>query len=63
MSEALPLFSAYLFATIPHVTRLVLLTAADNAASRRLAQKCGYVQEGVLRQANFYRGRLVDWVL
>ena len=63
MSEALPLFSAYLFATIPNVTRLALLTAADNAASRRLAEKSGYMQEGVLRQACFYRGRLVDWVL
>ena len=63
MSAALPLFSAYLFATIPQITRLSLLTAIDNAASCRLAEKSGYQREGVLRQAYFYRGRIVDWVV
>lgn len=63
MSEALTLFSAYLFETIPHVTRLMILTASDNTSSRKLAEKCGYTQEGVLRKAYFYRGKMCDWVL
>lgn len=63
MSEALTLFSAYLFETIPHVTRLVIQTAVNNAGSRKLAEKCGYEQEGVLRRAYFYRGEICDFVV
>lgn len=63
MSEALRLFYAYLFETKLHITRLAILTAADNTGSRRLAVKCGYTQEGILRQAYFYRGRVCDWVV
>lgn len=62
MSEALPLFAAYLFATKP-IHRLRLQIAADNTGSRRLAEKSGFIQEGVLRQAYFYRGRFVDFVI
>ena len=62
MSEALPLFSAYLFATKP-IQRLRLQIAADNVGSRRLAKKCSFTQEGILRQAYFYRGRFVDFVI
>jgi RimJ/RimL family protein N-acetyltransferase len=63
MSEALPLFSAYLFATIPTITRLRILTASDNTPSRQLAEKSGYTQEGVLRKAYFHRGKICDWVI
>jgi len=62
MSEALPLFAAYLFATKP-IHRLRLEIVADNVGSRRLAEKCGFTQEGILRQAYFYRGRFVDFVI
>ena len=38
MTEALKLFSSYLFGTIPLVTRLSLYTAEDNVSSRKLAE-------------------------
>ena len=63
MSEALPLFSAYLFKTIPHITRLEVRTASDNSKSRKLLERCGYKQEGILRKAYFYRGRITDFVI
>jgi len=63
MTEALNLFSVYLFETIPLITRLSLLTAEDNIPSRKLAEKCGFVQEGILRNAYFYRGKICDWVI
>jgi len=63
MSEALTMFSRYLFETLPTITRLSLLTAEDNEASRKLAEMCAYVHEGTLRQAYFYRGKMVNWVL
>lgn len=63
MSAALSLFSAYLFTTFPHITRLAIKTAADNVGSRKLAEKCGFVQEGVLRRAYFYRGAICDFVV
>lgn len=63
MTEALRLFSAYLFETVPYVTRLMIATAHNNTSSRKLAEKCGYIHEGVLRNAYFYRGEMCDWVL
>ncbi len=63
MSEALSLFSAYLFETFPHVTRLAIKTALNNVGSRKLAEKCGYKQEGVFRNAYFYRGSICDFVI
>ena len=62
MREALPLFSAYLFATMSTLTRLRIMTAAGNEPSCHLAEAGGYTREGVLRKATFYRGRVVDWV-
>lgn len=39
------------------LTRLVLLIAADNAASRKVAERCGYVLEGVEPDAELRPGR------
>ena len=61
--EALRLFSAYLFETFPHITRLAIKTASTNIGSRKLAETCGYKQEGVLRKAYFYRGAICDFVI
>lgn len=61
-SEALALFSAYLFATKP-IRRLRIQTASDNIGSQRVAEKCGFKREGVLRQAYFYRGRVCDFLI
>jgi RimJ/RimL family protein N-acetyltransferase len=59
VSEALPIFSAYLFALKP-IPRLCLHTAPGNAASQRVAEKAGYKHEGTLRQSFFLRGTTVD---
>lgn len=63
MTEALQMFSSYLFETVPLITRLSLYTAEDNTASRKLAEKCGYKEEGILRNAYFYRGKICNWVI
>ena len=40
--------------------RLELLISVENAASKRVAQRCGYVREGVLRSAHFKDGLRED---
>jgi RimJ/RimL family protein N-acetyltransferase len=62
ISEALPLFTAYLFDTRP-ITRLTLFTSDDNIGSRRVAEKSGYQLEGTKRNAYFFRGRFHDFVM
>ncbi|WP_296001500.1 GNAT family protein [Rugamonas sp.] len=61
-TEATRLLVDYLFQTQQY-HRLELLTAPDNAASVRIAQKCGFSAEGVLRQAFFLHGRYCDVAL
>jgi RimJ/RimL family protein N-acetyltransferase len=43
--------------------RIVLLIAEDNTASLRLAERCGYVREGVMRSVALKAGRRIDTVL
>ena len=59
LSEALKLFSAYLFET-KTIHRLEVHAAKENIGSRRVAEKCGYTYEGMKRQAVFSRGRYCD---
>jgi RimJ/RimL family protein N-acetyltransferase len=47
-SEALRLLTNWAFETLG-VIRIELLISPENAASRRVAERCGYVREGVLR--------------
>jgi len=47
-SAAVALLSRWALATLG-LQRLELLADADNAASRRVAERCGYVREGTLR--------------
>ncbi len=47
-SEGLRQLTAWAFAE-PGVLRLELLISVANTASKRVAQRCGYVREGVLR--------------
>ena len=61
-TEALRIFSAYLFELKP-IPRLQLGTHVDNIAARRVAEKCGYKLEGTLRQFFFTRGEYVDYAL
>lgn len=57
--EALTLFSAYLFELRP-IHRLEVLIFDGNVPSRKIAEKCGYVYEGTMRQAFFARGKYHD---
>lgn len=59
VTEAVQLLVDYLFKV--HVWhRLELLTAPANTGSVRIAQKCGFSEEGTLRQAFFINGRYQD---
>lgn len=58
-TEALTLFSKYLFETKP-IERITLEISADNKPSMRIAEKCGYKNEGIIRNAYFYRGNIRD---
>ena len=61
-TEALGLLTEYLFSTkLMH--RLQLSIRPDNLASRRVAEKCGYTQEGVMRSIAFSHGRFHDMEL
>jgi ribosomal-protein-alanine N-acetyltransferase len=61
VTEALRIFSAYLFELKP-IARLHIATHAGNLAARRVAEKCGYQLEGTFRQFLFVRGKYVDYV-
>ncbi|HWR39024.1 MAG TPA: GNAT family protein [Patescibacteria group bacterium] len=58
-TEALRLFSAYLFDLLP-IPRLQITCLKENTGSRRVAEKCGFTYEGCLRQATFSRGEHHD---
>jgi RimJ/RimL family protein N-acetyltransferase len=40
--------------------RIVLLIDAENTASERVAERCGYVREGVMRSVYLKPGRRID---
>jgi [ribosomal protein S5]-alanine N-acetyltransferase len=52
----------YLFATKQRY-RIHLVIVPENAASRHIAEKCGFVLEGTLRGAFFNDGRNQDVLL
>jgi RimJ/RimL family protein N-acetyltransferase len=58
-SEAVQLLVRYLFET-KQVNRIRLIIHPDNAASRRLAEKCGFQYEGIARGAWYNRGKHHD---
>jgi ribosomal-protein-alanine N-acetyltransferase len=55
-SEAVSLFVRYLFAIRPDMNRARLDIHPDNAASIRVAAKCGFTLEGRIREGWFHRG-------
>jgi [ribosomal protein S5]-alanine N-acetyltransferase len=59
---AVSLLVEWAFATLA-LERLEVMTTAENAAARRLAQGLGFREEGVLEGRNLERGRRVDMVL
>ncbi len=63
-TRALVLVSRWALA-LPQVERLQLRADLQNVASQRVAEKAGFVREGVLRSAHFSprQGRRLDWVV
>ena len=61
-SEAVQLLVDYLFAN-KKTHRIHLVIVPENAASRRIAEKCGFVLEGTARGAFFNAGRNQDVVI
>jgi ribosomal-protein-alanine N-acetyltransferase len=59
MTEAVNLMVRYLFETKP-INRIRLVVHPDNAASRRLAEKCGFRHEGTARGCWYNKGRYQD---
>jgi ribosomal-protein-alanine N-acetyltransferase len=62
VTEAVRLTVDYLFAT-KKFHRIHLVIVPENAASRRIAEKCGFVFEGTARGAFFNGGRNQDVML
>ena len=62
VTEAVQLTVDYLFATKKQ-HRIQLVIVPENAASRRIAEKCGFVLEGTARGAFFNDGRNQDVLL
>jgi RimJ/RimL family protein N-acetyltransferase len=61
-TEAVQLMVDHLFDTTKR-HRIHLVIVPENAASRRVAEKCGFVLEGTVRGAFFNQGRNQDVVL
>ena len=59
MTEAVTLLVKYLFAT-KKINRLQLTVFPDNVASKKVADRCGFTREGVLRGAIFHHGQNAD---
>ena len=62
-SEAVKLFSDHLFAARPGVYRQQLVIESWNVASWKLAERCGFVREGLMRSAGFGAGDPADCLL
>jgi ribosomal-protein-alanine N-acetyltransferase len=58
-TEALDLLAGFLFDTEP-MNRLHLTIHVDNAASHRVAEKCGFIKEGTSREAWYHKGKWHD---
>ena len=59
MTEALRIFSAYLFELRP-IPRLQLGMFKGNVGPHKVAEKCGYQYEGTQHQGDFLRGEYRD---
>jgi ribosomal-protein-alanine N-acetyltransferase len=58
-TEALDLLAGYLFDTLP-INRLRLTIHVDNVGSHRVAEKCGFRNEGTSREAWYHKGKWHD---
>jgi len=60
MTEALKMMSSYLF-DYKKIERLGLLIMENNIPSQRVAEKCGYIKEGIVRKGAFHKGKYWDY--
>jgi len=58
-TEALRRLTAWAFDELG-MQRLELLISVDNVASKKVAERCGYIRDGVLRSAYFKQGLRED---
>ena len=61
-TEALRLLAGWAFGSLD-LARLELIAEPDNVASQRVAERCGFVREGLLRSHWFSKGRRRDSVI
>ena len=61
-TEALRIVTAYMFELRP-IARLEIITDEGNVAARRIAEKCGFQYEGLLRDFWYVRGKYVNSVI
>jgi len=59
MSEAVRLFSAFMFESKP-ITRLQICMNVNNIGSAIVAEKSGYTFEGIAREVEYEKGELVS---
>jgi RimJ/RimL family protein N-acetyltransferase len=59
-SDALRQVTDWAFAALPGITRIYAPIYARNEGSQAVARKCGYVREGVQRQAIIKHGEVLD---
>jgi RimJ/RimL family protein N-acetyltransferase len=62
MPRSVDLLAEWSFAELG-IERLQLTTHLDNTSSQRVAEKCGFRREGVLRRYGLQRGQRVDLVM
>ena len=63
MTDAVRVFCAWMFEQRPSLVRIEAKVFDFNAASVRVLEKAGFVQEGTMRKATLKQGQLIDVVL
>ena len=58
-TEAVSILTQYLFENYP-INRIQICMPTEHKASEKVAIKCGYTKEGVLRGSVFVRGQFLD---
>ncbi len=61
-TEALNLFLLHCFETL-NLRRIFLQVFEDNPRAIHVYQKCGFVQEGILREAVYYKGKYLNVIV
>lgn len=59
-ADAVRQVTDWAFAALPHITRIFAPIYARNEASQAVARACGYVREGVQKQAVLKLGQVID---